>query len=183
MRPPGRERLCPVEGVRILAAALFRSQAASALDSKGRFSLPVKFRNVLALTCENPGTVLLRADPKRPYLSLFGDKLLEEFLVEIQHKSESANNRGESFDREQMESDFFGPIEDASIDSGGRFAVPAKMRKFYGIEDVLFMVGSGRMVRLWSPERFLAAPDENAMHKEECAQFLAELSDKKKARA
>jgi MraZ protein len=165
-----------------VAVALFRSQAASALDGKGRFSLPVTFRNVLAQTCENPGTVLLRADPKRPYLTLFGDKMLEEFLAEIQHKAQSADNRGDAFDREQMESDFFGSIEDATLDSGGRFTVPLKMRKFYGIEDVLFMVGSGRMVRLWSPDRFMAAPDENPMHKEECAQFLVDLA-KKKAKA
>jgi MraZ protein len=166
-----------------VAAALFRGQAASALDGKGRFSLPVNFRTILAQVCENPSTVLLRADPKRPYLTLFGDKMLEDFLAEIQRKAESADNRGDAFDREQMESDFFGSIEEASLDSGGRFSIPAKMRKFYGIEDVLFMVGSGRMVRLWSPERFMAAPDENPMHKDECAQFLAEIADKKKARS
>jgi len=159
-----------------VVAAVFKGQATSALDGKGRFSLPVNFRNVLAQTCDTTGTVQLRADTNRPYLSLFGDQMLREFQAEIERKADIAASRGEDFDREQADADFFGGIEEASIDAGGRFSLPAKMRTFYGIADGLFMVGASRIIQLWSPERFLAQPNANPMHVADCEQFMAELA-------
>lgn len=166
-----------------MVAAVYKGQATSALDGKGRFSLPAQFRTVLTQTCDTANTLQLRADPNRPYLSLFGDQALREFQAEIERKADFAAGRGEDFDREQADADFFGGIEEASIDSGGRFSLPAKMKSFYGISDGLFMVGASRIIQLWAPERFLATPGANPMHLADCEQFLADLAARRGGKA
>lgn len=156
-------------------SAVFKGQQISALDGKGRFSLPVAFRNVLAENSRATDKVQLRADPDRAYLSLFGDKTLDVFLEENDEIARSARAGGGKFDREEFDSEFFGSIEEVSIDSGGRFSIPAKIRDPYGISDGLFMVGGGRIVQLWAPERFLASNPKNSIHAAACVQFMAEL--------
>jgi MraZ protein len=172
-----------LQGAIKVAAAVFKGQATSALDSKGRFSLPVLFRTVLAQTCDTPALVQLRADPERPYLSLFGDQMLSVFQTEIDEKARISATRGEEFDREMADADFFGSIEEASIDSGGRFTLPAKLRDPYGIGDGAFLIGAGRLVQVWSPERFLTSGTKNSLHLAACEQFLAELAAKRGGKA
>ena len=168
------EHLCDGGSPRAVAA-VFKGQAISALDGKGRFSLPAAFRSVLADNSEQSGIMQLRADPDRGYLSLFGDKVLKAFEEENAEKARSADSRGVGFDREQFDADFFGSIEEASIDSGGRFSIPAKLREPYGISDGIFLVGAARIVQLWAPERFLASDPKSSIHIAACHQFIAEL--------
>lgn len=174
----------PLQGAnRKVAAAVFKGQATSALDSKGRFSLPVLFRTVLAQTCDAAGLVQLRADPDRPYLSLFGDQMLTVFQADIDDQARIAATRGDAFDREMVDAEFFGSIEEASIDAGGRFTLPAKLRDPYGISDGVFMIGAARIVQLWSPERFLASEPKNRIHVTACEQFLSELNARRGGKA
>lgn len=156
---------------------------ASALDGKGRFALPIAFRSVLNEHCSKAGSMLVRADPDRKYVSLFGDAQIPYFQAKFDEKARIALTRGEDFDDEEADGDFWGTIQTATIDSGGRFSLPPAFRRIYGLNDGLFIIGAGRLVQLWDPERFLAENKKNLVAIEDCEAFLEELKTKRKDEA
>lgn len=166
-----------------MSSAYFMGNGASALDGKGRFALPVSFRSVLNEHSNEPGTLLVRADPERKYVTLFGSKQLDFFQNKFDEAARVALTRGEDFDAEQADANFWSTIKTVTIDSGGRFTLPPAFRRLYGITDGLFIVGGGRLVQLWSPERFLAENSGNLLAVEECETFLEDLTAKREGRA
>lgn len=162
-----------------MSSAYYMGNGASALDGKGRFALPMSFRSVLNAHSSEPGSLLVRADPARKYVSLFGDRQLDFFQAKVDEAARAALARGEDFDAEQADANFWSSIKTVTIDSGGRFTLPPAFRRLYGIDDALFMVGGGRVVQLWSPELFLAEHQGNLIAVEECAHFLDGLKSKR----
>lgn len=174
----------PGQGVqRQVAAADFRGHGTSALDGKGRFALPIAFRSVLIGQCSAAGTMQVRADPDRPYISIFGDLMIPEFKADFAETARYALQRGDAFDREQQDADFFGSITEVSCDSGGRFCLPPVHKRIYGLTDGVFLVGGGRLIQLWDPERFLASNPRQPIHVEACETFLATLKAKREGGA
>jgi DNA-binding transcriptional regulator/RsmH inhibitor MraZ len=155
---------------------------ASALDGKGRFALPISFRSVLKTHSDEDGTMLVRADPTRKYVSVFGGKQLDFFQAQNDEAARIALTRGDDFDAEQADTDFWSTIKPVTIDSGGRFSLPPAFRRIYGITDAIFIVGSGRLAQLWDPERFLAENKKNLLAIDECETFLAEHKTKREGR-
>ena len=166
-----------------MSSAYFMGNGASALDGKGRFALPMSFRSVLNEHSTQPGNMLVRADPTRKYVSLFGSKQLDFFQNKFDEAARIAMTRGEDFDAEMADANFWSTIKTVTIDSGGRFTLPPAFRRLYGITDALFIVGGGRLVQLWSPERFLAENSANLLAIEECETFLDELKAKREERS
>jgi DNA-binding transcriptional regulator/RsmH inhibitor MraZ len=162
-----------------VSSAYFMGNGASALDGKGRFALPMSFRSVLNEHSEQPGSLLVRADPTRKYVSLFGSRQLDFFQAKFDETARIAMTRGEDFDAEMADANFWSTIKTVTIDSGGRFVLPPAFRRIYGITDAVFLVGGGRLVQLWSPERFLAENPTNLLAVEECETFLEELKSKR----
>mgnify|MGYP003584357600 FL=1 len=155
---------------------------ASALDGKGRFALPISFRSVLKAHAEEEGAMMVRADPTRKYVTVFGGKQLDFFQAQNDEAARIALTRGDEFDAEQADTDFWSTIKPITIDSGGRFALPNAFKKIYGITDAIFIVGSGRVCQLWDPERFLAENKKNLLAIEECETFLADHKTKREGR-
>lgn len=166
-----------------MSSAYFMGNGASALDGKGRFALPVSFRSVLNEHSEQPGSLLVRADPTRKYVSLFGSRQLDFFQSKFDEAARVAMARGEDFDAEMADANFWSTIKTVTIDSGGRFVLPPAFRRLYGITDAVFIVGGGRLVQLWSPERFLAENTANLLAIEECETFIEELKSKREGRS
>ncbi len=136
-----------------MALAIFMGQDWSALDGKGRFALPAAFRNPLQLQCSNHSSILVRAHHDREYLTLFGDLQAPEFLKKQENQ--------ESGDEETLLAEFWGGIQAASIDAGGRFALPAFHARHAGITDSLFMIGAGTQIQLWDLDRLHASGPKN----------------------
>lgn len=166
-----------------MSSAFFMGNGASALDGKGRFALPISFRSVLNANSSEPGIMHVRADPTRKYVSVFGDRQLDFFQSKADEAARIALTRGEDFDAEQADTDFWSTIKPITIDSGGRFSLPPAFRRIYGITDAIFIVGSGRLAQLWDPERFLAENQKNLLAVEECETFLEELRSKRGGRS
>jgi DNA-binding transcriptional regulator/RsmH inhibitor MraZ len=156
---------------------------ASALDGKGRFALPMSFRSVLNAHSDEAGAMLVRADPDRKCVTLFGSKQVDFFQSKADEAAHIALTRGDDFDADQADVDFWSTIRTVTIDSGGRFTLPPAFRRLYGISDGVFIVGGGRFAQLWDPERFLAENRKNLLAIEECETFLDELKSKREGRS
>ena len=166
-----------------MSSAVFMGHGASALDGKGRFALPIAFRSVLEKHSSEAGQMMIRADAERKYVSLFGGLQVDYFQAKFDEKARIAMERGEAFDEEEADGDFWGSIQPASIDSGGRFSLPPAYRRIYGITDGIFMIGAGRLVQLWDPERYLTENKKNLVAIEACEAFLEELKAKRERTA
>lgn len=166
-----------------MSSAFFMGNGASALDGKGRFALPMSFRSVLNAQSSEPGSMLVRADPARKCVTLFGDRQVDFFQGKADEAAHIALTRGDDFDADQADVDFWSTIRTVTIDSGGRFTLPPAFRRLYGITDGLFIVGGGRFAQLWDPECFLAEEKKNRLAIEECGLFLEELKSKREGRA
>jgi len=136
-----------------VALAIFMGQDWSALDGKGRFALPAAFRNPLQMQCSNHGSILVRAHHDREYLTLFGDLQAPEFLKKLENQ--------ENDDEETLLAEFWSGIQSASIDAGGRFALPAFHARHAGITDSLFILGAGTQIQLWDLDRLAASKPKN----------------------
>ncbi|MBB5984581.1 MULTISPECIES: division/cell wall cluster transcriptional repressor MraZ [Sphingobium] len=156
---------------------------ASALDGKGRFALPISFRSVLNAHSDEPGSMLVRAEPRRKCITLFGSKQVDFFQAKADETAQIALTRGDDFDPDQAAVDFWSTIKSVTIDSGGRFTLPPAFRRLYGITDGVFIVGGGRFAQIWDPERYLAESPTNPLAVEECEMFLEELRSKREGRA
>lgn len=166
-----------------MSSAVFMGHGASALDGKGRFALPIAFRSVLEKHSSEAGQMMIRADAERKYVSLFGGLQVDYFQAKFDEKARIAMERGEAFDEEEADGDFWGSIQPASIDSGGRFSLPPAYRRIYGITDGIFMIGAGRLVQLWDPERYLTENKKNLVAIEACEAFLEDLKAKREGKA
>ena len=166
-----------------MSSAVFMGHGASALDGKGRFALPIAFRSVLEKHSSEAGQMMIRADAERKYVSLFGGLQVDYFQGKFDEKARIAMERGEAFDEEEADGDFWGSIQPASIDSGGRFSLPPAYRRIYGITDGIFMIGAGRLIQLWDPERYLTENKKNLVAIEACEAFLEDLKAKREGKA
>lgn len=165
------------------AAAVYMGFGASALDSKGRFSLPAAFRATLADHCKNPNSVLLGVDADHPYLSVFGDLQVPYFQGKFENRAQIAMTRGEEIDEDQLLADFWSGIVNVTVDSGGRFSIPADHRDYAQIDKGLFIVGAGPRIQLWKPENYLASNPKNPVATNACRRLIAELESKGKGKA
>lgn len=156
-----------------MAAAIFMGFGASALDSKGRFTLPAAFRNPLGQQCSSASSMLVRSDGGRPYLTLFGDLQAPDFQAKFESQA------GNVLDSEDVFAKFWMGIQPVTIDSGGRFALPAGHARHAGITDGIFLVGAGPQVQLWDPQRFLDSKVEHPVVVDACTQFIADLAKKR----
>jgi MraZ protein len=159
-----------------VALAIFMGQGWSALDGKGRFSLPAAFRKPLENQCKpDSSSMLVRALDERPYLTIFGDLQAPEFLK----KQENQNYD----DEEAALAEFWSGIQACNIDAGGRFALPAFHAQHAGISDSIFIIGAGTQIQLWDLDRLAASGPKNPIVKASLDLALKERDAKRGGKA
>lgn len=158
-----------------MALAIFMGHGWSALDGKGRLSLPAAFRNPLQAQCSNHGSMLVRAIHGRDYLTIFGDLQAPEFLKKLEEQQND--------DEETALADFWSGIQSVSIDAGGRFALPAFHARHAGISDNVFLIGAGTQIQLWDMDRLKASNPRNPIVAAALDQALAERGTRRGAKA
>ena len=158
-----------------MALAIFMGQGWSALDGKGRFALPAAFRNPLQLQCSNHSSILVRALHGRQYLTIFGDLQAPEFLKKLENQ--------ENDDEETALADFWSGIQGVTIDTGGRFALPAFHAQHAGITDSMFILGAGNQIQLWDLDVLHASSPNNPIVRAALDVALKERDAKRGARA
>lgn len=116
-------------------------------DSKGRISLPSKFRKVL------PSDLVVTPDPDGKYLMVFTNP---DFNTWVRSLIEDAFGEFKSTDRKQLglRRQLKARADDVQIDSAGRIMIPADQREMAGIDKDVVIVGNTGYFEMWDAKRY-----------------------------
>lgn len=138
----------------------FRGEHRLKVDSKGRMSIPVRFRDVLAAgdpdynpdskEHANPSLVMVYGDTRLPYLECYTVEEME--LIEDRIDEMKAGER-----KRKLAKAFSAASVYASVDETGRIVIPAKLRALYGIGNEAFAVANLNKFHIWSVDRYVPA--------------------------
>lgn len=148
---------------------MFKGRYAHTLDSKGRLSIPSKFREVLSdyqeevLILTNFDTCLLGFTPEEW-------RLLEEKI------------RGQSMFSTMLRKDmrafvryFFSGAAECPLDRQGRVLIPPSLREFAGLKKEVVLLGLANRIEIWSGEKWGSFLSESQENFEEIAAKLSDL--------
>jgi MraZ protein len=150
-------------------AGLFKGRYSHTLDSKGRLSIPSKFREVLS---EHQEDVLILTNFDSCILGFTREEwqLLEEKI------------RGQSMFSTMLRKDmrafvryFFSGASECPLDRQGRILIPPTLREFAGLEKEVVLTGVANKIEIWSKERWGAFLSDSQENFEEIAAKLADL--------
>lgn len=150
---------------------MFRGVHAIALDAKGRFMIPARFREELQENCE--GCLVVTVDHQDPCLLLYPRPEWE--AIERKLAALPTLHRQSRFLQRML----IGHAHDCELDGQGRVLLPDPLRQFARLEKQIVLLGQGKKFEIWDEatwnnkrEEWLA--DEKAM--EELGQSVPELN-------
>jgi len=124
---------------------MFRGRYEHAIDSKGRISIPSKFREILAKKYDD-----------RLVITNFDGCLVafphDEWNLLVEQKIGSF-----SIMRKEMSSFlryFYSSASDCVIDKHGRLLIPQTLRDYAALQKDVVLVGEGRFIEIFSKERW-----------------------------
>jgi MraZ protein len=122
---------------------MFLSQFKHNLDEKGRLTVPAKYRDTLV---QDGAYLMLGLD----------QNLLLVTAPDFQTMSQSLNEMNlADVNARTLRRLIFSTAERADLDRAGRILISPFLRELAGIQDEVIVVGSGDVIELWSPERWL----------------------------
>ena len=143
------------------------------MDSKGRTSLPARFRDVLMVKNREVGIdddcqfVLTMGMEKCLVLySIHGWNALEAKLSELSQFNAAV---------QRVRRIYVAGATDASLDRHGRVVLPPMLREYAGILRDVVWAGMGNVVELWAKERWLEEMESSRAQPENISKVLTEL--------
>ena len=144
---------------------MFRGRFEFSIDSKGRISIPSKFREILSEKYENrlvitnfdrgllafPYTEWLRLEEKTGTLNLL-------------KRETSAFYRF-----------FYSSANDCSIDKQGRLLIPPSLREYASLQRDVVLLGEGKWIEIFSKERWLEEAQKVETNFDQVRDTLANL--------
>ncbi|MEW6314102.1 MAG: division/cell wall cluster transcriptional repressor MraZ [Pseudomonadota bacterium] len=124
---------------------MFRGVTQLNLDSKGRLAVPSRYREALALRCNN--RLVITADPSACLL-VYPQCDWEPIQQKLMSLS-SFNAKVRSWQRLLV-----GHAEDVEMDGAGRILVSPPLREFAHLDKRVVMVGQGNKFELWDEDRW-----------------------------
>lgn len=126
----------------------FVSTFTNKVDAKGRVSVPVSFRNVLA----KDGIEGIYCYPSLDddALDAGGERLVDKIRNLLEDIAPYSD------ERDHLAMALFGASEILSLDQDGRIVLPERLRDYAGITSHVTFVGLGDKFQLWQPTRFEA---------------------------
>lgn len=147
---------------------MFRGQYEHAIDAKGRTSLPVRYRDVLAASGD-PRLVITRSlDRKQPCLHVFPMKEWEELETRIAALPELDPHAT------MLRRIYVSAAIDCDLDKQGRVLIPPRLRDFAGLQKSVVWAGGGKKAELWDKDRW---DEALTMTEEEEAEFLRAVAE------
>jgi MraZ protein len=148
---------------------VFRGRYEHAIDSKGRTSLPSRFREVLTARGESQLVVTIGLDPCLVAYPVQEWDRFEERLSELPQFDESVA---------MLRRVYVSGAVECEIDKLGRLLIPANLRQHAGLKHELIWAGMGRNLEVWAKNRFEKLRNDvikDAEARRKMASHLAEL--------
>lgn len=123
---------------------MFRGRYEHTIDSKGRLSIPSKFRDVLSETHDD-----------RLVITNF-DQCLVAFPYEEWTALEQKVN-SLSLVKKEVKTFlrfFYSSAMDCAIDKQGRLLIPQTLRDYAALQKDVILVGEGKKIEIWARERW-----------------------------
>ena len=130
---------------------LYSGPAFTAMDGKGRFSIPAAMRHLVQASSGGQNRLCLTKHEEYRCVIGFGHSYQQALRADIDREEQLALARGESYSRAAAMQRKFGLLEDVPFDDGGRFFISPFLKKLCGIDDIVFINGSGDYFELWNP--------------------------------
>ncbi len=145
---------------------MFRGHFEHAIDSKGRTSLPSRFRDVLVAGGDL--RIILAPSLLDACLDVYPLKAWEELEAKIASLPR--------FDRQvlRMKRQYLSAAVDCEIDKSGRVLVPNSLREHAALQNDVLWAGMGQTIELWSKEKWAETQTLSDDDKGELQRFLAE---------
>lgn len=138
---------------------LFNGSALSAVDAKGRLSVPAFIRTVVERRSDEKA-VLVGVHDVSPCLTAYDRGYARHLYVENERlrlaEEAAGKNPAEHYARARRT---FGFAEDVPYDPSGRIILPPMMRRKGQIEDLALFVGVGGTFEIWNPRLALDSKD------------------------
>lgn len=120
---------------------VFQGTSAIALDAKGRITVPVRQRELIAQACE--GRLTLVKHPEG-YLWMMPRQRWEAAREQL---------LAMSMDADAWRRVFLGSAVDVDIDSAARVLIPPELRAAAALTKDVLLIGNGRALELWDAAR------------------------------
>lgn len=156
---------------------VYSGSALSAIDDKGRLSVPSFLRKDLIASSDGR-TLCLGTHEKWNCLVGFGLTRKAEMLSEIDKEEEIAVARGEPYDRDAAGARKFSSLQELSFDASGRFVLPPMLQSMGGLDDQVVFHGIGKTFCLWDPQTLLETTDDVPVDKRMVKFHLKEVGKK-----
>ena len=147
---------------------MFRGASSINLDSKGRFRIPTRFRDVLVSRCA--GRMVLTINNTR-------ERCLWLYPIDEWDIVEKKVAELPSFDSTSQELKRFliGYATDCEIDSAGRVRISAPLREFAGLEKGIVLIGQRNKFEIWDDSLWKTRCEEWLQMEPENRQLPIEL--------
>ncbi len=139
---------------------LFNGSALSAVDAKGRLSVPAFVRGVIERRSDAKA-VVIGVHESAACLNAY-DRGYARYLYNENERRRLAEEAagGDLAAHHARARRTFGVTEDVPYDSSGRIILPPLMRRKGQIEDLALFVGIGGTFEIWNPQLALNSGDE-----------------------
>ncbi|MBU4484273.1 division/cell wall cluster transcriptional repressor MraZ [bacterium] len=129
---------------------MFRGRYEHSIDSKGRLSIPSKFREILSASFDEKLVVTnfdgcLWAYPTAEW------QLLEEKISKLPQFKEEVK---------ALQRVFVSAASECPIDRSGRILIPPTLREYAAIDNEVILVGMTKRIEIWSTERWKTVFDD-----------------------
>jgi len=128
---------------------MFRGQFLHSIDSKGRMSLPARFRDQIAV--DNPAILVITPAPFEPCLHAYR---LREWEILESKISEYSILETNAVRFKRM---YVSAAVECELDKHGRIVVPQNLRDKAGLGNEVFLAGMGRNFEMWNKSAWDAA--------------------------
>ena len=120
---------------------MFKGRSNLSIDSKGRTSMPQRYRNFF---CENKKCQLVITADKDKCLLIYTQK--NWLSIEKKLSNLPSYNSEARFIQRLL----IGHATESEIDSQGRFLIPNPLREYAGVQKKIILLGQGNKFELWS---------------------------------
>ena len=139
---------------------MFRGESRNKVDSKGRMSIPAKFRRVLEAgdpewkSGENPNLVIVYGGKTREFLEGFTVEAMDDVVSRIMKMPRGCKKRLALITLYLTQS------LEVSVEETGRLVLPKEQRDKIGLDSMAFFAGKGDTFEIWNPETYDATQEE-----------------------